>query len=264
MTGGGVLARLSIDAVKYGQRSPIREVATLSARMYFYNRLPASPFWRRQFATRAAVAEHLGLQRGAPTAEALRKSWWSPPAPLTFEGWTRWQSRSEQRVHQESTPTYKLYVSPDMRFVREGFEATVHVLTRERAPSLKVGSDLYGLLRPDKIVAYFESLDHLQTTADRLRDELQGCPAHGVPFTAELTPDGLLSWGIDPPPGRPIPGWRERESWRLWVTNRLATALLAARTTGPAAVEPWQFALERLRADGVDPVTWIPTESAVA
>ena len=52
-------------------------------------------------------------------------------------------------------------------------------------------------------------------------------------------------------------GWQERESWRLWVTNRLAVALVAARRDG-AAVEPWRYALARAELDGVDVATWAP------
>ena len=48
------------------------------------------------------------------------------------------------------------------------------------------------------------------------------------------------------------------------MTNRLATALLAARRearsseAGPA-MEPWQFAVERLRLEGFDTTSWTPS-----
>ena len=51
---------------------------------------------------------------------------------------------------------------------------------------------------------------------------------------------------------------QERESWRLWLTNRLAVALLAARRDG-GPLEPWQYALARLEIDGIDPSTWAPS-----
>jgi hypothetical protein len=65
---------------------------------------------------------------------------------------------------------------------------------------------------------------------------------------------------MDPPaePGTPL--WQERASWRLWVTNRLATALLSAKTSALQTMEPWQFALERLRLEGVDIASWTPVQ----
>ncbi|MGH7248249.1 MAG: hypothetical protein ACREH9_09110, partial [Pseudomonadota bacterium] len=118
-----------------------------------------------------------------------------------------------------------------------------------------------GLLRPDKLVVYFWSFDSLQETARQILTRLGSCPAHGVPFTAGITDDGLLSWGFDPPPDKGALAWRERESWRLWITNRLATALLSARKTAAGGIEPWQFALDRLRLENIDTATWAPNDS---
>ena len=83
---------------------------------------------------------------------------------------------------------------------------------------LKLGRGLPGLTRPDKLVAYFGRLDDLQEAGAGLHRRLGGCPVHGVPFTAELSSDGLLSWGADRP--RTVPG--QPESWRLWIASRLA------------------------------------------
>lgn len=83
--------------------------------------------------------------------------------------------------------------------------------------------------------------------------------AHGVPFTCELHGDGLLSWGMDPPKRTQVLPWQERQSWRLWVVNKLATALLAVKTQSSHAVEPWKFALERVRLDGIETNSWTPS-----
>ena len=125
--------------------------------------------------------------------------------------------------------------------------------------ALKVGNDAASLLRPDKIVLYFSDLDRVSAAARRLAHELAGCPGHGVPFTAELADSGgLVSYGIDPPRPEFALAWQERESWRLWLTNRLAVALFAARRDG-GPLEPWQYALARLEIDGIDPSTWAPS-----
>jgi hypothetical protein len=82
-----------------------------------------------------------------------------------------------------------------------------------------------------------------------------------VPFTAALTGDGLLSWGMDPPHSDQIPGWRGVVSWRLWVTNQLARAMLRARVLTGGGMEPWQAALLRLRLAGVRTQTWLPDQT---
>ena len=118
---------------------------------------------------------------------------------------------------------------------------------------LKLGRGLPGLTRPDKLVAYFSRLDDLQEAGTGLHRRLGGCPVHGVPFTAELSPDGLLSWGADRP--RTAPG--QPESWRLWIAWKLAGHFETARR-GDVSGPLWRFVLDRLRLDGVNPDIWAP------
>jgi hypothetical protein len=90
---------------------------------------------------------------------------------------------------------------------------------------------------------------------------LAGVAAQGVPFTSEIGGDGLLSWGMDPPQTA-ARSWNGRLSWRLWLTHRLARALISAcRSPESSTAEPWRFALERLRLEGVDTATWTPAAS---
>jgi len=139
----------------------------------------------------------------------------------------------------------------------------LEALTAARATQFKVGADASGLLRPDKIVAYFPSYERLAAAADAVLARLDGAPAQGVPFTAEIGGGGLLSWGVDPPDDvRSVLGG-SRESWRVWVAHRLAWALLTARNTAidpqEHSLEPWRFALERVRLEGIDTATWTPS-----
>ena len=253
----GRIARLSLEALQYAQQLAISDPQELSARLYFFNRLPVSANWIRQFPSTAAVREHLGVEDGS----IRRLDWgWSvvPSSPGT-EGWISWQAERMAHVPRPKA-TYKLYVSPHCSSVRKAFQETVGLLMESQAHHFKVGRDVYGLLRPDKIVVYFRELDELKRTAVKLEARLAGCMAHGVPFSAELTNDGLLSWGIDPPADqRKIPN-QERESWRLWVTNRLATAILAAKNSRAEDSEPWRFALWRLSLENIDTNTWTPGE----
>ena len=44
----------------------------------------------------------------------------------------------------------------------------------------------------------------------------------------------------------------------MWVTERLAEYLAVGRNGDHSQLEPWQFALERLRLSGVDTDSWVP------
>jgi hypothetical protein len=153
---------------------------------------------------------------------------------------------------------YKLYVSPAFDDLPAAFEAVADLLAFSPGVlGFKVGRSLADLCRPDKLVVYFTRQEDLQQGASALRDRLAGYAAHGVPFTAAVTLDGMLSWGVDPP--RSLAGLTAEGSWRQWVTGRLADYIFAAVGADMLPVEPWQFALERLQLDGVDTETWIPS-----
>lgn len=259
--GQGKLAQLSIEALQYAQTLEIDDITKLSARLYFYNRLPASPEWLRCLPTPEAVAVYLGIQEGGSNLRLLRQNWSSISLSPPYNRWHIWQSPHGERRSARPRITYKLYVSPICEFLSETFGAILDVLTSTQAMSFKVGFDVYGLLRPDKIVAYFGTFEQLQDTVCHLQGKLAGCPAHGVPFTAEIFGNGLLSWGMDPPRDQQVLVRQQRESWRLWLTNRLAAALLAAKASQSAIIPPWQFAMERLELEGVNTISWTPAQT---
>jgi hypothetical protein len=257
---GGAIAALSRDALRYAQALPSEEPLRLSASLYGYNRRPLTPRWRRLLPDAAAVPRYLGIAPGGPGAAAFGRRWAPlPPAPA----WASWRARGHLPPLPAAGPTYKLYVSPAPDFLAGGgFAAIAAALAAARAPQFKTGADAAGLLRPDKVVAYFPDFEALARAAERLRAALDGAPAHGVPFTAEIAGGGLLSWGVDPPRGEGLPWSGGATSWRLWLTHRLARALVAARAEesgATAGVEPWRFAVERLRLAGVDTEAWTPT-----
>ncbi len=162
------------------------------------------------------------------------------------------------RTAPEGSATWKLYVSPAPEALAASFGAVLEALAAGRAAQFKIGAGAGGLLRPDKIVAYFPDFERLAAAAEAVSSRLAGVPAQGVPFTSEIGGDGLLSWGMDPPVSE-RGAWGGRESWRLWLTHRLARALLAARAA--ETPEPWHFALERVRLEGVDTGSWTPAAS---
>ena len=262
--GQGRIAGLSAAALRYGQALGLGDPELLAWRLYSYNRQPLTPRWSRLLPTPAAMARHLGLDAGGANRRLLDRDW----EPAEMAGWLAWFARpraGEAPGGRAGGPTWKLYVSPRPEDVAGGFSAVLAALTAARASQFKVGADASGLLRPDKIVAYFPSYERLAEAAEAVLARLDGAPAQGVPFTAEIGGGGLLSWGVDPPDDvRSVLGG-SRESWRVWVAHRLAWALLTARNTTAEPrehpLEPWRFALERVRLEGIDTATWAPGAS---
>ena len=262
-SGGGRLAELSLAALRYGQVLAVDDPLLLSWRLYCFHRRPLTPSWKRLLPTAEAVEAHLGIAPGGTARRLLDRSW---SRTDRVEGWMSWRARARRGtspapVGAADVPTWKLYISPMPEALAGFFEEILEALTAAHAGQFKVGADAVGLLRPDKIVAYFPSFERLGAAAETLAGRLAGAPAQGVPFTSEIGGGGLLSWGVDPP--RSQRSWSEGESWRLWLTHRLARALLAARlaqASDPDAddLEPWRFALERVRLEGVDTATWTP------
>ena len=248
--------RLSQMALQHAQALEIEDAPSMSGRLYFYGRFATSPGWLARYPTRELIERFLHIERGGTLERKMRRAWRAVDLEPPNDGWFLWSSR--QPPGGKRADCYKLYVSPLPEAVPVAFSAAAGVAEEVGAVALKVGNDAPSLLRPDKIVLYFPDLDRVFAAAARLAQELAGCPGHGVPFTAELAGcDGLLSFGIDPPRAEHALTWQERESWRLWLTNRLAVALIAARRDG-GSLEPWQYALARLELDGIDPSTWVP------
>ena len=244
-------AGLSRDALLHAQELESNDPQALAKALYYYNHIPISAFWKKRFAGPEAVLSHIGADRGA-LRTILDRGW----SQSVYENhWLSWIPRQRDN---EPAP-YKLYVSPRPERIREAFEAFVRVLTAFPV-TFKMGCRAAGLLRPDKLVAYFATREELDEAASMMRRELAGCDAHGVPFTAALEATGLLSWGVDPPESERVVRWLQRQSWRLWVVQRLGSAMATARAARTAsAVEPWRFAVARIQRLGVDVDTWTPS-----
>jgi hypothetical protein len=249
--GQGRIGALSRAAGLYGQELAVGGLPEdpLGLRLYSYGRRPVTASLAARLGEPAALEAHLGIDAAGPARAALDAHWVSTTAPEPAY-WRSWRPR--RSAHEDPTvhSFYKLYVSPDLDTVGVACTVVATTLARMRGVTgFKVGGDLDGLCRPDKLVVYFERLDDLHAGAGVVRTRLDGCPAHGVPFTAAITRDGLLSFGADPPASD-----EARTSWRRWVSRRLAEYLVA----GVGHPQPWQFALARLRLAGVDTDSWIP------
>jgi hypothetical protein len=243
----GHIAELSNDALRYIEALGDLTIPEMTQRLYDFGRQPVTPAQKRAF-HHAEIDAFGGLLE---TARPILNTYWAQSHSVN-PYWMMW--RPMRNSEDSEQVRFKLYISPRLSDVAVAFQASAEILGQiPGVRGLKLGRGLPGLTRSDKLVAYFSRIDDLQEAGWRLYRRLEGCSVHGVPFSAELSPDGLLSWGADPPKtALSQPG-----SWRLWLACRLATHFETARranVSGPI----WRFVLDRLRLDGVNPDTWMP------
>jgi hypothetical protein len=242
---------MSFRAVRYGQALKMTDAALLARRLYGFGAVPRGPRWDLLIGGADAIGL-LGINPEGRVRQLLAGNYQASTHP----NWLSWSLHPEHEHRRPDLPC-KLYVSPRPEALARCFPILAGVLSENRVGSFKVARGVAGLLRPDKFVAYFEGLDHLRHVAAALSAALEPCPAQGVPFTAEISADGLLSWAIDPPSGERRPGSSLRESWRYRVTSQLAGALVGAQSVA-IGVDPFEYALDRIGMEGVDPRTWAP------
>ncbi|VTS08410.1 hypothetical protein [Tuwongella immobilis] len=241
---------LSAQALRYAACLPVSDPHELSARLYFFQRRPVSP-------TLEAKWPHLPLQTPQWLSDRIPADW--SAVPIRRED--GWQHLLPPRPGPKPRhTTWKLYVSTTPEQLIAHLPAMLQTLAEQPLTAAKIVCTAAGLQRPDHFVAYFAEQAELRDAAKRLRIRFDGLPGTGIPFTASA---GVpwLGWGVDPPRLRPRTDQHEPESWRLWLTNRLALAIVQAKSRQDAAQSPQSavdFALLRIRAEGVDPQLWLP------
>jgi hypothetical protein len=257
----GHLAQLSWAALQHAECSGLSDIDSLAARLYRFGIEPVTPARWARLPDAAAVLSFVGADTGTALARRIEAGW-DAAQPDVASGWLAWQ-RKGRGGGNGGEPTHKVYVSPRIEALPAVFETVLQELPAG-IYAFKIGADAAGLLRPDKMVLYADGPDAVQATAAALAPRLVELPAHGVPFSSELGAGGLLSWGMDPPARQLRLPWQAAESWRLWVVRRLAVALSAAlaavnRDTDGPTTSAADFALERLRHEGVDIDHWTPS-----
>jgi hypothetical protein len=234
----GRLAHLSLRGLRMAAAGLPADQDSVSRWLYHFGTHPAGPALERDFGMDDEPMAVLGLTRGGRPRALLERHF----DASTHKGWISFARAGAPAI---TAPACKLYVSPRPEALASAFPIVADVFAGARIRSFKVGRGLQGLLRPDKIVAYFDDRAHLDDTARLLARRLRQCPAQGVPFTAEAGGDGLLSAGVDPPDDS------EGASWRAWITRKLARGLIVTRR-----IDRVGAALDFIRAAGVDPETW--------
>ena len=248
-------SELTISALKYAQSLNLEDSYAISTRLYGYNRLPATPAWRRKLPTESAVMAFFDLEQGTRNACLLERNWKAWDSANGSSAWLGWTSKRRQ-PYSHSERSFKLYVSPLPECLPDCFREALAVGTESGARALKVAKDVYGVLRPDKLILYFDTEESMTASAAALKVKLRGIPGHRVPFTAAIDNEGILSWGVDPPSLERLLPW-QGPSWRSWITDRIAVALTNSRSV-PFPLEPWQAALDRVSLESVNILAWQP------
>lgn len=253
----GAIPRLTAAALASASRLEAVDVDRVAFHLYAANRRPLDAAWRRRLPDAEAVLAALGLASAGPLHGELVAAW--TPSRRTGR-WLHWRSRGDSPAPTPEAAVFKLYLSPTPEALLAGFAPFLAALRDCGAFELKLGADAAGLLRPDKLVAYFADFERLAAAARRAAESLAGLPAEaaqGVPLTAPVDAAGLLSWGLDPAAGDwGTPGGGE--SWRFWVARLLARALLAAREAGLGGEDACAHACRRAELEGLDIDRWAP------
>ena len=194
------------------------------------------PRWARHVVTAAERTAGSGLPGHTRSAARHWHSWTATDADPT-------------------TLVHKIYVSPAVRDIATTLGVILTHAPLLGVPAWKVGADLAGLHRPDKIVLYLASAERADRVALALALTLGGSAAQGVPFTGQVGATGIVSRGRD------VAG----TSWRADVCRLVAESLCATRVTlGPQAraADVADEALARLAGRGLDVETWHPARDA--
>jgi len=245
---GGRIAQLSREGLRYGAALAFRDPARLARKLYAYNRCPPGPRAPHVNGVTGTL-DFLGLANGQTRAR-IDRGWMISSADAAWLVFTR---RGTYKASARSP--CKMYVSPRAEAMPSLLGDVADALFATGADQFKVGLGDAGLLRPDKLVAYFPSRDDLLAANERMCTVVVGVPPHGVPFSSGLDGAGVLSWGVDPV-GL---GRSGAVSWRQWITAVLAAALIGDDDGATAVEDRCTRALTRLRLEGVDADTFAPT-----
>ena len=161
-----------------------------------------------------------------------------------------WRSWTATDV-DPATLVHKIYVSPAVCDLGTTIGVILTHAPLLGVPAWKVGADLAGLHRADKIVLYLASAARADRVAATLALALDSLAAQGVPFTGQVGATGIVSRGRD------VAG----TSWRADVCRLVAESLCASRVdlgTQARAAEVADEALSRLGVHGLDVVSWHP------
>jgi DNA-binding transcriptional regulator YdaS (Cro superfamily) len=263
------LEALSDEAVGYGRDLGPLPIEELAIRLYHYHTLPvpASLLASLEALDDASLRNAAGRFVGSAGASSVGLI----PASVQ-QDWVHWvrrgsaatardreEARGGNHVRASLRPGFKLYISPSVFHARDALHILDEVLPDIDAHAFKRSRGA-GWCRPDKAVLYFDGWLELLRAAETLQRAMAGVEAHGVPFTAALFDDMLFSWGADPTlePQRPE---SQPQSWRIWITNRVAEALANSVRGEGSRTDQLDAVRRRLEDQGILVPVFAPPES---
>lgn len=251
---------LSGKAIDFTLNSALIQPRDMSSFMYNFNRLPLCRRWRQRLPDEASVTEFLGLKednswRGMPERVKLRTVETDEEGNLkVFDQFWRYWYLGDKKEGRE-TSNYKVYVSPLPEDVPEVFRIVRDDFVHSGACAMKIGRNLTELLRSDKFIVYFSEYKAAFDFAVKLSGSTASYRYQGVPFSFQIDPDKpLVSLGVDPPLK-----FGERNSWRHYITNKLALAIQGVWRS--ETKEPLEHINTHMRMVGVDSINWRPVNN---
>ncbi|HEY2720364.1 MAG TPA: hypothetical protein VGI82_01480 [Chitinophagaceae bacterium] len=249
---------LSNQAIEYALHFDNAEMRMISNKLYTYHTTPWDSSAKRNFNKVKDIRDFVFSGSPGSLFSILNRDWAliNDPAKDYWLGWNRKDFSGTSSSRADMT-IYKLYISPLIEDLPKAMSISLPLLTSSNAFSFKVGNSIQGLLRPDKIVAYFDDKSSLLQVAEELKEKLKDCKAQGVPFTAQIDDDGILSWGADPP-GYIVLEAIEGGSWRCKVTDQIALAITQAKSEKLEDDQAIDFIGSKLFLADIDVYDWAP------
>ena len=256
------ISRLSLRAIELATLLHGRVLGRIAAFLYFYNRMPISRRWMERIPDEAALLRFLGIGEDKRWPGSRNVHPFTRGMGDTDPFWMYWNIDKHTRPPQKSGSGFKVYVSPKCEDLPLTIQHVGMVLESSGAHMVKIGRNAQVLLRPDKLMIYFNILQDAVRFGRRLLSEVSLTRAQAVPFTYPLDPIGLVSIGFDPPPTARWHDGREGRSWRLWATECVAAAIMRVQEhDGTCQIER---VLTEVRGRQIDPILWRPRDATWA
>jgi hypothetical protein len=210
------LLDLSRQAVSYAvELRNSRGSSDVWEQLYHFNTLP-----ERSHADLLTPSDEPGEAFVVPLLAQFGPEWvWTQRTDPQWVFFSQPHRREAARSARRRNGRYKVYLSPTVGGFRNSVMKTLGA--SGDCAALKFARTRAGTLRPDKIVIYTDSLAHTRRVATSMLSALGEIRAQGVPFTAELGGDGLLSWAVDPASSE----LGRFSSWRVWISHMLVRCI---------------------------------------
>lgn len=201
----------SINAIKHAwffRESSLEEIVE---KLYSYGMMPTSYSLKNRLMCPDKLIDWLGSEK----IDSFSDYYDFSPISKENKHWFYWQRKNTDRNVDLS---YKLYVSPVPEQLPSVFKKVAETSIKLSSPIFKLGHTSSGIHRPDKMVMYFKNFGELNSFAQNLSPLIDNYKSQGVPFTYSITPNGMLSYGIEPEDDDGV-------SFRIFISKLIAKTL---------------------------------------